>query len=132
MSNNRVITPEQFEKAVLEALAKYGDDATEVLEKVTKDTARSVIKVLKGSAPSGGRYAKGWSHKFKKGGAFTLSDVVYNRTDYQLTHLLEKAHPTGGGDNAGKYPTHVDYTGTIANVEEKYSDWYMEEVLRRL
>ena len=128
--STQIVRPEQFERAVMEALAKYGDDVNEVLETVTKEVSRSVVKVLKGSAPAGGRYARGWSHKFKKGGPFRLSDVVYNRTDYQLTHLLEKAHPTG--DHTGEYPTHVDYTGTIAEVEEKYGEWYMEEVLRRI
>lgn len=128
-----VIQPEQFEKAVMQALAKYGDDASEVLETVTKEATRGVISVLKSSAPSGGKYARGWSHKYTKGGRYRLSDVVYNRTDYQLTHLLEKAHPTGGGSvPEGHYPKNVDYTGTIADVEEKYSEWYMEEVLRRL
>lgn len=132
MSSTRTIKPEQFEKAVLEAIVKYGDAATEEIEAVMKETSRATVKELKGSAPSGGRYAKGWSHRFKKGGASKLSDTVYNRTDYQLTHLLEKPHPTGEGDNAGHYPTHVNYTGTIADVEEKFSNLYMEEVLRRL
>lgn len=130
--SNKTISPDQFESEVYKALAKYGDDASEVLESVIKEASRSVVKVLKSSAPSGGKYARGWSHKYKKGGRFRLSDVVYNRTDYQLTHLLEKPHDTGEGAYAGHYPKNVDYTGTIAAVEEKYSDWYMEEVLRRL
>lgn len=130
--STRKISPEQFEKAVYTALAKYGDNATEVIESVTKETSRGVVRALKSSAPSGGKYARGWSHRFKKGGPFKLSDVVYNRTDYQLTHLLEKPHPTGEGNKAGNYPTHVDYTGTMEEIEKKYGAWYMEEVLRRL
>ena len=130
--SDRTIKPEEFEKAVMQALAKYGDDAQDILETVTKDVSRSVVKVLKASPPAGGPYAAGWTHKFKRGGAFTLLDVVYNRK-YQLPHLLEKSHETGGdGVPKGKYPSHVDYTGTIAAVEEKYGEWYMEEVLRRL
>lgn len=127
--NNVVVTPEQFEKAVLKALAEYGDEATEKVESITKSVAREAVRDLKGSAPSGGRYARGWSHKPQKGGRFKLSDTVYNRTDYMLTHLLEKPHPTGGG---GHYPKNVDYTGTIARVEEEYTNKYMEEVVSQL
>ena len=123
-----VIRPEQFEKAVMDALAEYGDDVMHLLEQTTKTNARQAASALKGSAP-GGKYAAGWSHKAQKGGAFKLSDTVYNRTDYQLTHLLEKAHPTGGG---GHYPKKVDYTGTIARVEEEYTNKFYEEVIAKL
>ena len=101
----------------------------EKTEDVTKSTARKTVSTLKGSAPAGGRYARGWSHKAQKGGPFKLSDTVYNRTDYQLTHLLEKPHPVNGG---GHYPKNVDYTGTIAKIEEEYAEKYMEEVLAKI
>ena len=127
--NAETIKPEQFEDAVLKALAKYGDDVTAMLEKETTKSARQTVKELKGSAPSGGRYARGWSHKVKKGGAYSLSDTVYNRTDYQLTHLLEKPHPTGGG---GHYPKNVDYTGNIARIEDANADKFVREVMAKL
>lgn len=124
-----VVRPEGFEKAVMEALAKYGDDVMHTLEGTTKSISRHTVSALKGSAPSGGSYARGWSHKAQKGGAFKLSETVYNRTDYQLTHLLEKPHPTGGG---GHYPKKVNYTGNIARIEEEYTNKYYEEVLAKL
>lgn len=123
------IRPEQFERAVIKALAEYGDRTTEMLESETKTIARQAVSELKSTAPAGGSYARGWSHKQQKGGAFKLSDVVYNRTDYQLTHLLEKPHPTGHG---GRYPKNVDYTGTIARVEMEYKQKFMEGVLSKL
>ena len=131
--SSSVITPAQFEKAVTKALAEYGDRVTAMMERITVDTARQSIRELKASAPAGGRYARGWSHKPQKGGSYKLSDVVYNRTDGQLTHLLEKPHTTGGGTHpVGHYPTHVDYTGTMARVEEEYKDKYIQEVMDRL
>lgn len=128
---DRTIKPEQFEKAVMDALAQYGDDVMDMLETETKTAARQTVKALKGSAPSGGSYARGWSHKAKKGGARKLSDTVYNRTDYQLTHLLEKPHSTGryGG---GSYPKKKDYTGNIARVEEEFTTQYVEGVMAKL
>lgn len=128
--NNVVVRPEQFEQAVIKALAEYGDDVLEVSEKAIKSNARQAVSALKGNSPANtGRYARGWSHKAQKGGAFKLSETVYNRTDYQLTHLLEKAHPTGGG---GHYPRFKDHTGIIARVEEEYTNKFMEEVMAKL
>jgi len=127
--STRVVRPEQFEKAVIEALGKYGDKVTDILEAETKSIARQTVSAIKGSAPAGGRYARGWSHKAQKGGRFKLSETVYNRTDYQLTHLLEKPHETGGG---GHYPKNVDYTGTLAKIEEEYTNRYMNEVIAKL
>ena len=127
--SNVTVRPEQFEEAVMKALGEYGDEAMEKIEQTTKTVSREVVSELKSSAPSGGSYAKGWSHKEQKSGAYSLSEVVYNRTDYQLTHLLENPHATGGG---GHYPKNVNYTGTIARVEDEYTQKYMEEVMNRL
>ena len=115
----------------MDALAKYGDKVTDILEAETKTAARQAVKALKGSAPAGGSYARGWSHKAKKGGAHKLSDAVYNRTDYQLTHLLEKPHSTGryGG---GSYPKKKDYTGTMAKIEKENTARFEEEVMAKL
>ena len=126
---DKVIRPEQFEQVLMDALAEYGDEVSETVEEVTKATARQAVKELKSSAPSGGQYARGWSHKPQKTGPYKLSDTVYNRTDYHLTHLLEQPHDTGGG---GHYPKNVNYTGNIARVEEEQSRRYMEEVISRL
>ena len=129
MSNVHV-RPEQFEQAVMKALAKYGDDVLQTMENETKSISRDTVRAIKASAPSGGRYARGWSHKAQKGGAYKLSDTVYNRTDYMLTHLLEKPHSTGKG--TGHYPKNVNYTGQIARIEDEYTNKYYEEVLAKL
>ena len=129
MSNVKV-KPQQVSKAVMKALAEYGDDVLDMLEAETKNTARETSKALKAASPVGkkGSYARGWSHKAQKGGPYQLTETVYNRTDYQLTHLLEKPHAT----RFGHYPTHVDYTGHIARIEEEYTNKYYEEVMAKL
>lgn len=123
------ITPDEFSKTVMKALADYGDKTLEILETETKDNARQTVKQIKASAPAGGNYARGWSHKAQKGGVYKLSDTVYNRTDYQLTHLLEKPHATGGG---GHYPKNVDYTGTLARIEKEQTQKFVEGVIAKL
>ena len=123
-----VIKPEALESTLLKLLEKYGDEAYDITEQTAKSVARQATSELKSAEP-GGKYSRGWSHKKQSSGRTTYTDTVYNRTDYQLTHLLEKPHETGGG---GHYPKNVDYTGTIAKVEDKYADMFMEEVLRKL
>lgn len=130
MSNSVMVRPEGFEKAVLKALAEYGDDVLEMTEQAVKSNARQTVSALKSQSPvNSGRYARGWSHKAQKGGPYKLNETVYNRTDYQLTHLLEKPHPTHGG---GHYPRYKDNTGIIARIEEEYTNKFMEEVMSKL
>lgn len=129
MSQNIKVTPDQFADALVKALGEYGEKVIDIAEAAEKNAARQARAELKASAPAGGSYARGWSNRAQNSGAWGKSQVVFNRTDYQLIHLLEKPHPTGGG---GHYPKNVDYTGTVARVEEKYKNMYMEEVLRKL
>ena len=126
-----IVRPEDFQKAVMKSLSEYGDRVLDVMESETKTIGRQTARALKQSAPAGGSYATGWSHKVQKGGVYKLSDTVYNRTDYQLTHLLEKPHATGR-KKGGHYPKKVDYTGNIARIEEEYTQKYYEEVLAKL
>ena len=69
----------------------------EKLEKVTNDAMKSVskesVQKLKNTSPvKTGSYAKGWGTKTQRerNGLYTIT--VHNKTDYQLTHLLENGH----------------------------------------
>ena len=126
--SNITVRPEQFSKALQKALQEYEEHTMDVIQSSATDAARHTVSDLKGSAPSGGKYGRGWSHKKQGNGRTSFSDTAYNRMG-QLTHLLEKPHATGGG---GNYPKNVDYTGTIARIEEKNTNRFMEEVLRKI
>lgn len=133
MSSTKV-DPEEFAKAVMMALDQYKDEAEENIKKTTKSVVRRAISELKSTEPTGGSYARGWSHKADKGRVgMVAGEVIYNRTDYQLTHLLEKPHVTGP-KRGGKYPSGggPDYTGNLAKIEEKYTQEYFEEVKSKL
>ena len=128
--SNITVRPEQFSKALQKALQEYEEHTMDVIQSSATDAARHTVSDLKGSAPSGGKYGRGWSHKKQGNGRTSFSDTAYNRL-YQLTHLLEKPHPTGGG---GSYPSQggPNYTGTMARVEEANAEKYMTEVLNKL
>lgn len=129
---NVVVTPEGFQKAVMQALAEYGDELYDTSKACAKSAGRKTVSELKSTSPvKTGRYARGWSHREKKEGLAWYTDAVYNRTDYQLVHLLEKPHATGGG---GHYPSPggKNHTGMVARVEQEQTQAFMEEVLSKI
>ena len=130
MSNNVKVKPDQVANVIIKALAEYGDKTLEKLEVLTKNAARETARDIKAESPVGkkGSYARGWSHKPEKGSAYKLTEYTYNRTDPQLIHLLEKPHAT----RFGSYPSHVDYTGIIARIEEENVNKYYQEVIAKL
>jgi hypothetical protein len=104
-------------KEITKALTEYTQEVTEGLEKAKKDIAKDTAKELKKTSPElTGDYKKGWAVK-KVGTA----QVVHNRTDYQLTHLLEKGHAKRGGGRVPAYPH-------IRPAEQRAIEEYVEQV----
>ncbi len=117
-------------------MAKTGSvtaQMTELLDEVDKEVQQSAkkgidtvskesVQKLRNTSPvKTGSYAKGWSTK-KQG---DMDVVVYNRTDYQLTHLLENGHVIRNKKGTyGRAPAHKH----IKPVEE----WAIDELPRRI
>lgn len=131
MSATVTVTPEQFSKTLRKMLKQYGDEVFDISETDAKTAARQTVKELKSTSAVGatGSYARGWSHKALKRGVMSYTEIIYNRTDYQLTHLLEYSHPTGYG---GQYPKRRDHTGAIAKVEAEYNVKFYEGIVEKL
>lgn len=69
-------------------LNEYNQTVQDATDKSIKATAREAVQRLRNGSPEKtGDYAKGWATKATREGA-----VVYNKTDGQLTHLLENGH----------------------------------------
>ena len=102
------------------------DEIDNDIRKATKNnidrTAKESVQKLKSTSPKKtGSYAKGWGVK-KEG---DMDVIVHNRTDYQLTHLLENGHVIR--NKKGTYGrTHG--IKHIAPVEE----WAIDELPRRI
>ena len=73
-------------KEVLDEVNKEVREAG--IKGINKVSKESVSKLRNTSPKKTGSYAKGWAAK-KEG---EMDVVVHNRTDYQLTHLLENGH----------------------------------------
>lgn len=96
------------------------DSTKNGINKVSKE---SVSKLRNTSPKKTGSYAKGWAVK-REG---DMDVTVHNRTDYQLTHLLENGHVV-----RNKKGTYGRTSGTkhIAPVEEWAADALPEEIMR--
>jgi hypothetical protein len=108
---------DDFTKELIKELGRYNKLVKEEFEVVKKDTSKKIVKELKQRSPKQtGDYQKGWSLKKEKNGY-----VIYNRTDYQLTHLLEKGHAKRSG---GRVPAQVH----IKPIEEDNVGAFLEKI----
>ena len=74
-------------------LDEYSEDVRRAANDSINRVAKEGVTKLRNTSPKKtGSYAKGWGLK-KEGGTMGINTVtIHNRTDYQLTHLLENGH----------------------------------------
>lgn len=102
------------------------EDVVQVTDKVTKEA----INELKTTSPrrKGSKtnpYWRGWASKLKKRSSNNYTKVIWNKTNYQLTHLLEFGHVTRNGGRAKAIPH-------IRPVEEKYNAEFVDLLKQRI
>lgn len=111
-------------------LNEYSNDIQEGITKAAIEVAENGKNELKVTSPKrtphGGKYAKGWRVD-KRSGKGYVHTTIYNATDWQLTHLLEKGHDWVGRDgkrkkNAAKPIKHIE------PVEKKCIEAYKKNV----
>ena len=118
-------------KTIQEELVNVGiacdDDMQEVFDQVGKEA----VKKLKETSPvnpkgrHSGRYAKGWTYEKGKKYRGKAVGIVRNKTDPQLTHILEYGHPL------------VRNGEVVGNVEARehirpVAEWCAEEIEKKL
>lgn len=117
-------------KEINKILTDYASDVDKTMLKVEDEVANEAVKKLKSTSPkkkkgSGkGRYAKGWTID-KKAKAKYAQTIIHNRTDYQLTHLLENGHNVVRN---GRVVGYVSPQPHIKPVEE----WVQKEMVERI
>ncbi len=117
------ISPDQLQSTIQGILSEIPQQVDNVIDEAAAKVSKEAVQTLKSTSPKrpgGGRYAKGWA--VKKDGKTT---VIHNKTDYQLTHLLENGHDI---ISHGKKAGHFDGITHIAPVEKEVIEKMTEEV----
>jgi hypothetical protein len=119
---SKTIKPEMFAQAVKEYLEIYVEDIGEAVEEKSNQIGKEARDELKQTSPKKtGKYAKGWTVRKDKKNKNYYTVKVWNRTDYQLTHLLEFGHTTKNGGRTKAIPH-------IRPVEEKYKNKFEKQL----
>ena len=106
-------------------LEEYSQEIQEGISNKTIEVAKYGANKLKNTSPKRtGKYAKGWRVATEKGYS-SIKCTIYNATDYQLTHLLEKEHLLRNGQ---LYSPQKSGTVHIEPVEEECIQKYTSEV----
>jgi len=94
---------------IMRELQRFSSEAVWRINLSAESCAKELRGELKATSPKKtGRYAKGWAVKKADTSKYALARVVvYNRTDYQLTHLLEYGHAIKGGTERVKAHPHI-------------------------
>ncbi|WHY76228.1 HK97 gp10 family phage protein [Neobacillus sp. WH10] len=102
---------------IVRELQRYANVVSEDVDTAAEEVANDLVDELRNISPKKtGSYRKGWRIKNVRG-----KRIVHNKTDYQLTHLLEKGHVKRGG---GRVPAKVH----IAPAEQKAVDEFLTKV----
>lgn len=78
---------------ITRVLREYTEDIEEGMKEARDTIAKESVKKLKANSPKlTGDYRKGWRVKTEG-----TKKIIHNKTDYQLTHLLEHGHANRDG-----------------------------------
>lgn len=118
-------------KTINEELQNLGVAVDDDMQEVFDEVGKEAVKKLKETSPKNpkgkhsGRYAKGWTYEKGKRYRGKAVGVVRNKTDPQLTHILEYGHPLVRN---GKVVGNVEAREHIRPVAE----WVAEEIENKL
>lgn len=112
----------ELAQELAQGLSEYSQEVADEIKKVTDEVAEEAVRELKSESPVlTGSYAKGWKKKNAYESKSSKRNTVYNKTDYQLTHLLEKGH-------VGRDGRRVKAIEHIRPIEEKAMADFEEKV----
>lgn len=128
---SKAIKADDLSKEIMKYLNNYKEDIEEDVIETVDDITKKARDELKQTSPRGKGsrktpYHKGWAVKISKRGASKYHKVVWNKTNYQLTHLLEFGHHKRDGTGW------VDGQPHIRDVEKKYNVEFVDKLKQKI
>lgn len=106
---------------ITSALKSWSGDIADGLDELVDEEAKALKQDIVNDSPElTGDYKKGWKIDKKELGRGNTRAIVYNATNFQRTHLLEKGH---AGLNGGYVPGHPH----IAPNEKKHVEEFVKK-----
>ena len=111
-------------------LSEVSKEVKGVMQSSIKKTAQESAQKLRNTSPKGSPhlrgYAEGWTaSKQKKTGDY----IVHNKTNYQLTHLLENSHLIK--NKKGEYGRTSPGHGQVVHIKP-VEEWAVEDLPERI
>ena len=127
---SKTIKAEELQKEVMKYLQEYKEDIDEEVVETVDEVTKEAKEELKQTSPRGkgtreNPYYRGWAVKLSKRKAGVYHKVIWNKTNYQLTHLLEFGHVTRNGGRTRAIPH-------IRPVEEKYNVEFVDRIGKKI
>lgn len=108
----------------------YTRDMKRTVNNAVDTVAKEGVSRLRSISPrKSGDYAKGWAIKRERGRSGINDVTIHNKTDYQLTHLLENGHLIVNGKGTYGRTRGIKH---IAPVEQYFNTEVVEEIEREL
>lgn len=128
------INPEELQKSIMNYLESYKEDIQDDVKESADTISKEVKNELIQKSPRSGiarktNYYKGWTIKLGARSGKTryrYTKVVWNKTNYQLTHLLEFGHHKRNGKGWVEAQPHIRI------VEEKYKTKFADLLERKI
>lgn len=123
-----------MERSITDQMEKILNDYSVEVKRATNNSidvvSKQAVSKLKNSSPrKSGSYARGWGIKRERGSGGINTVTVHNKTNYQLTHLLENGHVIRNKKGTyGRAPAHPH----IKPVEEFAKSELPAEIEREL
>ena len=126
------ITVDALADEVTKTLKEYEERFVDDVDAAAVTTAKHAQRKLRECSPKGltGHYAKGWAwaHTGKAKNGKRTTVVVYNKTDYQLTHLLENPHAVViWGHRTGRMSTPQPHIAKVQQEAQEEFDSLLRE-----
>jgi hypothetical protein len=116
-----LVKVDDIAKEIAKQISQYTSLVEEEIGLAKEELTKEGVSLLRANSPiKTGGYAKGW--RLKKSGK---NMIIYNATNYQLTHLLEHGHVKRDGGRTQAIPH-------IGPVEEKIVKEFEKRVERAI
>lgn len=127
------ISIDELGSTISKIMEEFKEATADDIEESVKATAKQTVTELKQANPSGSGaygswkdYNAGWTTKKSSTASYNgYAATVYNKTKYQLTHLLEKGHAKVNGGRTRAFPH-------ISIAEDNAETFFTNDLTKRL